>query len=49
MMQLGKDPEEAAQMAGAGWMTRMRHIVLPIQKGHWSQGYCCLLSLVSMG
>nr|WP_248396439.1 iron ABC transporter permease [Vibrio cyclitrophicus] len=33
MMQLGKDPEEAAQMAGAGWMTRMRHIVLPIQKG----------------
>ena len=33
MMQLGKDPEEAAQMAGAGWFTRMRQIVMPIQKG----------------
>ncbi len=33
MMQLGKDPEEAAQMAGAGWFTRMRKVVVPIQKG----------------
>ncbi|MGF1702064.1 iron ABC transporter permease [Photobacterium makurazakiensis] len=33
MMQLGKDPEEAAQMAGAGWFTRMRYVVMPIQKG----------------
>lgn len=33
MMQLGKDPEEAAQIAGAGWMRRMVSIVIPIQKG----------------
>jgi len=33
MMQLGKDPEEAAQIAGAGWMKRMTSIVIPIQKG----------------
>lgn len=33
MMQLGKDPEEAAQVAGAGWMRRMLSIVIPIQKG----------------
>lgn len=33
MMQLGKDPEEAAQIAGAGWFRRMIHIVIPIQKG----------------
>ncbi len=33
MMQLGKDPEEAAQMVGAGWFTRMFKIVIPIQKG----------------
>ncbi len=33
MMQLGKDPEEAAQMAGAGWLRRMTSVVLPIQKG----------------
>ncbi|MGV2986670.1 ABC transporter permease [Vibrio sp. E150_011] len=33
MMQLGKDPEEAAQMAGAGWFTRITKIVIPIQKG----------------
>jgi ABC-type multidrug transport system fused ATPase/permease subunit len=33
MMQLGKDPEEAAQVAGAGWLRRMRLIVVPIQKG----------------
>lgn len=33
MMQLGKDPEEAAQVVGAGWLRRMRSIVIPIQKG----------------
>ncbi|TNF19064.1 MAG: iron ABC transporter permease [Rhodobacteraceae bacterium] len=33
MMQLGKDPEEAAQVAGAGWFRRMVSIVIPIQKG----------------
>ena len=33
MLQLGKEPEEAAQMAGAGWWRRMLHIVIPIQKG----------------
>ena len=33
MMQLGKDPEEAAQVAGAGWLRRMLSVVIPIQKG----------------
>lgn len=33
MMQLGKEPEEAAQVAGSGWMHRMTRIVVPIQKG----------------
>ena len=33
MTQLGKDPEEAAQIAGAGWFRRMVSIVIPIQKG----------------
>ena len=33
MMQLGKDPEEAAQIAGAGWMRRMWSVIVPIQKG----------------
>ncbi|WP_426128333.1 ABC transporter permease [Pararhizobium sp. PWRC1-1] len=33
MTQLGKDPEEAAQIAGAGWVRRMILIVIPIQKG----------------
>lgn len=32
MMQLGPDPEEAAQIAGAGWWRRMVGIILPIQK-----------------
>lgn len=32
MMQVGRDPEEAAQTLGAGWFTRMRRIVLPIQR-----------------
>jgi iron(III) transport system permease protein len=33
MMQLGKEPEEAAQIAGAGWLRRMLLVVIPIQKG----------------
>jgi iron(III) transport system permease protein len=33
MLQLGKDPEEAAQIAGAGWLRRMILVVIPIQKG----------------
>ena len=33
MMQLGKDPEEAAQVAGAGWFRRVVSVVIPIQKG----------------
>lgn len=38
MMQLGSDPEEAAQMAGAGWWRRFFTIVLPIQKGALATG-----------
>jgi len=33
MMQLGKEPEEAARIAGAGWLTRMTRIITPIQIG----------------
>lgn len=32
MMQLGRAPEEAAQVIGAGWWRRLRSIVVPIQK-----------------
>ena len=38
MMQLGKEPEEAAQVAGAGWWTRVTRIVVPIQKGSLATG-----------
>jgi iron(III) transport system permease protein len=38
MMQLGREPEEAAQVCGAGWLTRVRRIVLPIQKGPLAVG-----------
>lgn len=38
MMQLGKDPEEAAQVAGAGWWKRMTRVVIPIQKGSLTTG-----------
>lgn len=31
MTQLGKEPEEAARVAGAGWLTRLSRIVIPIQ------------------
>ncbi|WP_049565429.1 ABC transporter permease [Nonomuraea sp. SBT364] len=33
MIQLGREPEEAAQIAGASWWQRMRRIIFPIQKG----------------
>ncbi|MER7506178.1 iron ABC transporter permease [Nonomuraea pusilla] len=33
MMQLGREPEEAAQIAGASWWQRMRRIIFPIQRG----------------
>ncbi len=33
MMQLGKEPEEAAQISGSGWLHRMLSVVIPIQKG----------------
>jgi iron(III) transport system permease protein len=33
MMQLGKDPEEAARIVGAGWWRRLVAVVIPIQKG----------------
>src|SRR5699024_6769515 len=32
MMKLGKDPEESAQILGAGWWTRMRRIVFPLHR-----------------
>lgn len=38
MTQLGKDPEEAAQVAGAGWWRRMRQVVVPIQKNSLTSG-----------
>ena len=38
MMQLGKDPEEAAQVVGAGWFRRMILVVIPIQKGAFVAG-----------
>lgn len=38
MMQLGKDPEEAAQIAGAGWWRRMGQVVIPIQKSSLATG-----------
>ncbi|MBZ5486820.1 iron ABC transporter permease [Halomonas aquamarina] len=33
MTQLGKEPEEAAQISGASWFKRMVSIIIPIQKG----------------
>lgn len=33
MMQLGKDPEEAARIAGARWWRRLVTVIIPIQKG----------------
>lgn len=33
MMQLGREPEDAARNVGAGWLRRLVSIVIPIQKG----------------
>ncbi|NUR83977.1 MAG: iron ABC transporter permease [Nonomuraea sp.] len=33
MTQLGREPEEAAQISGAGWFTRLWRIIIPLQKG----------------
>ena len=33
MTQLGREVEDAARMVGAGWLRRMRSIILPINKG----------------
>ncbi len=38
MMQLGRDPEEAAQISGARWWRRMTRIVVPIQKAALATG-----------
>lgn len=38
MTQLGKDPEEAAQVSGAGWWRRMTRIVVPVQKSSLAAG-----------
>lgn len=38
MTQLGREPEEAAQVSGAGWFTRLRKIVIPIQRGALTTG-----------
>lgn len=38
MTQLGKEPEEAAQIMGAGWLTRMWRVVMPIQKNALTSG-----------
>ena len=38
MMQMGKEPEEAAKIAGAGWWRRAVSIVLPIHRGSLVSG-----------
>ncbi|MEU2021460.1 iron ABC transporter permease [Streptomyces sp. NPDC016469] len=38
MTQLGREPEEAAQISGAGWFTRLRKIIIPIQRGALTTG-----------
>ncbi len=38
MAQLGREPEEAAQVCGAGWLTRLRKVVIPIQRGALTTG-----------
>lgn len=45
MMQLGREPEEAAQISGAGWFTRLRRVIIPIQRGSLVTGV--LLPFVS--
>lgn len=38
MTQLGKEPEEAAQVAGANWFSRLTHIIIPIQAAPLATG-----------
>lgn len=38
MMQVGPELEEAATMVGAGWLSRMRKIILPLQKSSFFSG-----------
>jgi iron(III) transport system permease protein len=38
MMQLGREPEEAAQISGAPWWRRMTRIVVPIQRAALATG-----------
>jgi len=38
MMQIGPELEEAGEMAGAGWLQRLRKIVFPLQKGPFFSG-----------
>lgn len=38
MMQIGRELEEAAVIAGAGWLHRMRSIILPLQKNSFFSG-----------
>jgi len=45
MMQLGHEIEEAGIIAGAGWFTRMRRLILPLQKSGLLSGI--LLPMVS--
>ena len=46
MRQIGGELEEAAIMAGAGWWTRMRRIIVPIQKSTYFAGM--LLPFISV-
>lgn len=46
MRQIGGELEEAALMAGAGWWTRMRRIIVPIQKSTYFAGM--LLPFISV-
>lgn len=46
MRQIGGELEEAALMAGAGWWTRMRKIIVPIQKSTYFAGM--LLPFISV-
>ena len=39
MMQIGPELEEAAGVSGAGFVTRMRRIILPLSKGGFLSGF----------
>lgn len=46
MMQIGPELEEAAVMTGAGWFTRVRRVLFPIQKSTYFSGM--LLPFISV-